>query len=141
MSAHRTVPVPEGLDGLRLDAAISRLFGLSRTAAAEIVTSGGASLDGKPAMKSDRVSAGETLDVDLPTPDTADVRPPQVVEGLTVLHEDDALRAVRAAALAAPAWGARVRPASPGPWPLPSCRHLRGELGLHDLDEGGTRVE
>src|SRR3954469_8616823 len=87
VSAHRTVPVPEGLDGLRLDAAISRLFGLSRTAAAEIVTSGGASLDGKLAMKSDRVSAGETLDVDLPSPDVAESRPPEGVEGLTVLYE------------------------------------------------------
>jgi 23S rRNA pseudouridine1911/1915/1917 synthase len=108
MSAHRTVPVPEGLDGLRLDAAISRLFGLSRTAAAQIVTSGGASLDGKPAMKSDRVSAGETLDVDLPSPDTSHARPPEVVDGLTVLHEDDDVivvdKPVGVAAHPSPGW-------------------------------------
>ena len=108
MSARRTLPVPEGLDGLRLDAAISRLFGLSRTAAAQIVTSGGASLDGRPAMKSDRVSAGETLDVDLPSPDTAPSRPPEVVEGLTVLHEDDDIlvvdKPVGVAAHPSPGW-------------------------------------
>src|SRR3954469_7371276 len=91
VSAHRTVPVPEGLDGLRLDAAISRLFGLSRTAAAHIVTSGGASLDGRPAAKSDRVSAGETLDVELPSRDGAPAGLPAVVDGLTVLYEDDDL--------------------------------------------------
>ena len=108
MTAHRTVPVPEGLDGLRLDAAISRLFGLSRTAAAQIVTSGGASLDGKPAAKSDRVSAGETLDVDLPSPDIEPGRPPEVVEGLTVLFEDDDLlvvdKPVGVAAHPSPGW-------------------------------------
>ena len=29
----RSLPVPDGLDGMRLDQAVSRLFGLSRTAA------------------------------------------------------------------------------------------------------------
>ena len=36
----RSLPVPEGLDGLRLDAALSRLFGLSRSAAAAIIDGG-----------------------------------------------------------------------------------------------------
>jgi 23S rRNA pseudouridine1911/1915/1917 synthase len=108
VSAHRTVPVPEGLDGLRLDAAISRLFGLSRTAAAQIVTGGGASLDGRLAMKSDRVSAGETLDVDLPSPDQPAAPLPEVVEGLVVLYEDDDLivvdKPVGVAAHPSPGW-------------------------------------
>ena len=89
MTQRRTLPVPEGLDGMRLDAAISRLFGVSRTAAAQIVSDGGASLDGVRSAKSDRVTAGATLDVDLPSPDTAPSRPPEVVPGLHVLHEDD----------------------------------------------------
>ena len=58
MTDRRTLPVPDGLEGLRLDAALSRLFGLSRTAAAEIIAGGSATLDGKPSIKSDRVSAG-----------------------------------------------------------------------------------
>ena len=33
-SDRRSLPVPDGLDGMRLDQAVSRLFGLSRTAAA-----------------------------------------------------------------------------------------------------------
>jgi 23S rRNA pseudouridine1911/1915/1917 synthase len=102
------VPVPEGLDGLRLDAAISRLFGLSRTAAAQIVLGGGASLDGRLAAKSDRVSAGETLDVDLPSPDQPAGALPQVVEGLAVLYEDDDLvvvdKPVGVAAHPSPGW-------------------------------------
>ena len=108
MTVRRSLSVPEGLDGLRLDAAISRLFGLSRTAAAEIVGSGGASLDGRVSIKSDRVLAGATLDVDLPSPDTAPGPPPQVVEGLRVVHEDDDIlvvdKPVGVAAHPSPGW-------------------------------------
>ncbi|MCU1672956.1 MAG: pseudouridine synthase, partial [Frankiales bacterium] len=89
MSSRRTVPVPEGLDGLRLDAAISRMFGLSRTAAADLVSKGAATLDGKPTAKSDRVSAGETLDLDLPVAEVTARAVPEEDEGLTVLYEDD----------------------------------------------------
>jgi 23S rRNA pseudouridine1911/1915/1917 synthase len=108
VTSRRTVPVPEGLDGLRLDAAISRLFGLSRTVAADIVSRGGATLDGQPAAKSARVSAGETLDVDLPSPDTTPGRPPEIVAGLKVLYEDDDVivvdKPVGVAAHPSPGW-------------------------------------
>jgi len=62
----RALPVPEGLDGLRLDVAVSRLFGLSRTAAVGLLDIGAVSVDGKDARKSDRVNAGEWLEVSLP---------------------------------------------------------------------------
>ena len=84
----RALPVPEGLDGLRLDAALSRLFGVSRTTAAEIIEQGGAQLDGRVRGKSDRVLAGATLEVELPEPQTQ-LPPPERVEGLRVVHEDD----------------------------------------------------
>ncbi len=61
--------MPEGLDGLRLDAAISRLFGISRTVAADLIGRGEARLDGEVSIKSERVFAGATLAVDLPGPD------------------------------------------------------------------------
>ncbi len=108
MTDRRSVPVPEGLDGLRLDAAISRLFGLSRTAAAGIVDSGGASVDGRTRGKGDRVLAGATLEVDLPSPDREPVAPPVVVPGLHVLHEDDDVivvdKPVGVAAHPSPGW-------------------------------------
>ncbi|MCA1712674.1 MAG: RluA family pseudouridine synthase [Actinobacteria bacterium] len=108
MSSRRTVPVPEGLDGLRLDAAISRMFGLSRTAAADLVGAGAATLDGKSTAKSDRVSAGEMLDVDLPTSEQEPSRPPEVVEGLRVIYEDDDVlvvdKPVGVAAHPSPGW-------------------------------------
>ena len=61
----RSLPVPEGLDGLRLDVAVSRLFGLSRTAAVGLLDTGAVSVDGKDGRKSDRVSTGEWLEVTL----------------------------------------------------------------------------
>jgi 23S rRNA pseudouridine1911/1915/1917 synthase len=85
----RTVPVPEGLDGLRLDAAIARLFGLSRATAAGIVDGGGASVDGVVRKGSDKVKGGAWLDVALPPPPAPPTANPTPVEGLHVLHEDD----------------------------------------------------
>jgi 23S rRNA pseudouridine1911/1915/1917 synthase len=86
----RRVPVPEGLDGERLDAALARLFGLSRARAAELIGDGSVLVGGRPAAKSDRVPAGEWLDVTLPPPPTAQPQPrPEPVPGLAVVYEDD----------------------------------------------------
>ena len=88
-SGQRRVPVPEGLDGERLDAALARLFGLSRARAAELIGDGSVLVNGHPAAKSDRVPAGEWLDVTLPPPpETAQARP-EPVPGLVVVYEDD----------------------------------------------------
>jgi 23S rRNA pseudouridine1911/1915/1917 synthase len=83
----RRVPVPDGLDGERLDAALARMFGLSRARAAELIGDGSVLVGGRPAAKSDRVPAGEWLDVTLPQPATAPP-PPEPVPGLTVVYED-----------------------------------------------------
>ena len=83
----RTVAVPDGLDGERLDAALARMFGLSRSRAAELIGDGMVLLGGRPAAKSDRVLAGEPLQVTLPAPRQPE--PPRPVEGLAVLYEDD----------------------------------------------------
>ena len=83
----RMLAVPDGLDGERLDAALARMFGLSRSKAAELIGDGLVLLDGRLAAKSDRVLAGEPLQVTLPAPRPAE--PPRAVEGLTVLYEDD----------------------------------------------------
>jgi len=108
VTSRRSLPVPEGLDGLRLDAAISRLFGLSRTAAADLVGAGAATLDGHAVVKSERVTTGAVLEVDLPDPDRAAFAPPQVVEGLLVLHEDDDIlvvdKPIGVAAHPSPGW-------------------------------------
>jgi 23S rRNA pseudouridine1911/1915/1917 synthase len=90
---HRSLPVPEGLDGERVDAGLARLFGLSRTRAAELAASGGVSLDGAPAGKSERLRAGSLLEVELPDPAGAAPSGPtaadhELVEGLRIVHDD-----------------------------------------------------
>jgi 23S rRNA pseudouridine1911/1915/1917 synthase len=87
-SDQRRVPVPEGLDGERLDAALARLFGLSRARAAELIGDGSVLVNGRPAAKSDRVPAGEWLEVTLPPPVTVQARP-EPVPGLAIVYEDD----------------------------------------------------
>ena len=52
------MPVPEGLAGMRVDAGLARLLGLSRTAAAALAEDGGVDLDGTPVGKSDRLMRG-----------------------------------------------------------------------------------
>jgi 23S rRNA pseudouridine1911/1915/1917 synthase len=104
----RTLPVPDGLAGERLDAALSRLFGFSRTKAAELVTAGDVLVDGEPASKSDRVHAGSWLDVTIPPPPSAPTVTAEPVEGMTVVHDDDDIvvvdKPVGVAAHPSPGW-------------------------------------
>ncbi|WP_298418416.1 RluA family pseudouridine synthase [Brevibacterium sp.] len=86
----RSILVPEGLEGQRVDAAMSKLLGLSRTAAADICADGGVQMSGRPVIKSDRVTAGERLDIIMPEPQ----RPVEVVAdpvpGMRIVHDEDA---------------------------------------------------
>jgi 23S rRNA pseudouridine1911/1915/1917 synthase len=108
VSAQRSVPVPDGLDGMRLDQAVSRLFGLSRTAAATLVEAGDALVDGYPRPKSDKVTAGSWLEVTLPTPVTAPVVVAAPVDGLKIVYDDDDIvvvdKPVGVAAHPSPGW-------------------------------------
>jgi 23S rRNA pseudouridine1911/1915/1917 synthase len=86
----RRVPVPDGLEGERLDAALARMFGLSRAKAADLITGGQVLVDGEPAAKSHRVEAGSWLDVSLPDtrPDGIGTAAEGPVPGLRVIYED-----------------------------------------------------
>jgi 23S rRNA pseudouridine1911/1915/1917 synthase len=105
---YRSMPVPDGLDGMRLDQALARLFGLSRTVAATMIEAGDASLDGTPRAKSDRVTGGSWLEVTLPAPPAPPAADPTPVDGLTVVYADDALvvvdKPVGVAAHPSPGW-------------------------------------
>ena len=87
----RTVTVPDGLAGERVDAAIARMFGLSRTRAAELIVTGHVSVDGAPPAKSDRVEPGALLDVAIPAAVDAVAVVPEAVEGIKIVHNDDAI--------------------------------------------------
>src|SRR5271155_2954899 len=90
----RSMPVPEGLAGMRVDAGLSRLLGLSRTAAAALAEDGGVELDGVTAGKSDRLAAGAWLQVRLPEPPAPLENTPVDIEGMTILYSDDDIVAV-----------------------------------------------
>jgi 23S rRNA pseudouridine1911/1915/1917 synthase len=91
---HRRVPVPDGLEGERLDASLSRMFGLSRAQAADLIGNGAVLLDGRQPVKSDRVTAGEWLEVTLPAPPAPPLANSERVPGLVVLYEDADIIAV-----------------------------------------------
>jgi 23S rRNA pseudouridine1911/1915/1917 synthase len=86
----RLVFVPDGLDGERLDSAIARMFGVSRTGAAELIGDGKVLIDGKLGIKSDRVLAGAELSVTLPPPPGSRAPvPSEPVAGMGIVYEDD----------------------------------------------------
>ncbi len=87
----RSVIVPDGLAGERLDAALARMFGFSRTRAADLIGEGHVTLDGSTAAKSDRVSAGTMLDVVIPVLVDPVAVVPETVEGIKIIHDDDAI--------------------------------------------------
>jgi 23S rRNA pseudouridine1911/1915/1917 synthase len=87
----RTVLVPEGMAGERVDTALAKMFGISRTSAADLVSSGNVLVDGSSAIKSDRLIPGSTLDVSIPSMvDPLEVVA-EVVEGIKIIHDDDAI--------------------------------------------------
>ena len=88
MSA-RMLPVPDGLDGMRVDAGLAKLLGLSRTVVAELAENGEVSLDGRPVGKSDRLTANSLLEVTLPEPDNPVEVKAEPVEGMRIVHDDD----------------------------------------------------
>jgi 23S rRNA pseudouridine1911/1915/1917 synthase len=103
----RELPLPDGLAGMRLDQAVSRLFGVSRTTAAALVESGDVLVDGVARAKSEKVDAGAWLDVTLPAL-AAEPVASEPVDGLRVVYSDDDLvvvdKPVGVAAHASPGW-------------------------------------
>lgn len=84
----RSLPVPDGLAGERVDAGLSKLLGFSRSFAATVAEGGGVSLDGRKVDKSDRLVAGAWLEVEWEP-----VNPPTVVPtavpDLGIVYDDD----------------------------------------------------
>jgi 23S rRNA pseudouridine1911/1915/1917 synthase len=89
VAEHRVVLVPEGLNGERVDTAVARMLGLSRSHVAELIDAGRVLVDGDSISKSDRVSVGSMLEVELADqPRVAVVRPEQV-EGVLIVYDDN----------------------------------------------------
>jgi 23S rRNA pseudouridine1911/1915/1917 synthase len=87
----RSLTVPDSLAGERVDAAMSRMFGLSRTRSADLVAQGLVHVDGRTVVKSDRVGPGSVLEVVIPAAVDPVAVVPEIVEGIKIVHDDDAL--------------------------------------------------
>ncbi|MFI7589405.1 RluA family pseudouridine synthase [Spongisporangium articulatum] len=112
MSDVRSMPVPDGLAGERVDAGLARLFGLSRTAVADLAAEGHVLLDGEAVGKSERLRSGAWLEVTLARPEPVVPahlnRVAEPVPGLRVVHDDDDIvvvdKPVGVAAHPSPGW-------------------------------------
>lgn len=106
MSDSRALPVPDGLEGERVDAGLARLFGVSRSRAADLAAGGYVRVDGQVVGKSDRLAAGDWLEVELPP--AAPPAAPVAVPGLVVVYDDDDIvvvdKPVGVAAHPSPGW-------------------------------------
>ena len=104
----RSLQIPDGLEGERLDSAVARLTGLSRSSAADLIASGAVTIDGGPALKSHRVVAGSWLDVTIPDVRTGAEPVAEIIDGLLIRYDDDDIvvvdKPVGVAAHPSPGW-------------------------------------
>lgn len=85
---YRRISVPDTMEGMRVDAAVAKVFGISRTVAAEIAADGEIQVDGSAVSKSDRLSEGSVLEVVLPEPKVPPMPKEELVEGLDIVYHD-----------------------------------------------------
>ncbi len=104
----RTLSVPEGVAGERIDSALTRVLGLSRTAVVKLLEDGDITTGGKAMPKSDRVTAGQVIDVLMPAPINTDPIPLTPLEGLTIVYDDQDIvvidKPIGCAAHPSPGW-------------------------------------
>ncbi|MET2012837.1 RluA family pseudouridine synthase [Microbacterium chocolatum] len=84
----RSLPIPDGLDGARVDAALAKMLGFSRTFAAEVADADGVRMDGRALSKSDRLRAGAWLEVTW-SPRAEPRVVPVAVPDLGIVYDDD----------------------------------------------------
>jgi len=109
----RNLSIPEGLNQERVDAALSRLLGLSRNVIVGLIEHGEISKDGKVVGKSDRVATGDQLEILLPAAKGEAKLVATPIDGLKVVYDDEYLividKPVGIAAHPSPGWqGATV---------------------------------
>lgn len=89
----REFTIPEGLAGERVDVALTRLLGLSRSAAVALIEAGAICAADRSLVKSDRVAEGQKIDVDLdisPTKQTIEIIA-EPVPGMQIIYDDSDL--------------------------------------------------
>jgi 23S rRNA pseudouridine1911/1915/1917 synthase len=88
MTEIKRLPVPPSLAGERVDAALAKMLGLSRSMVAELAESGNITVDGRIAGKSDRVQDESWVEVQLPMPESPLAVVAVEVPELKIVYED-----------------------------------------------------
>lgn len=90
--SERSILVPDGLDAVRADAGLAKLFGLSRNRAAQLLADGNAKQAGRVLQKSDLLIANAVLEVELSMPPSPalEISADDVIE-LQVVFQDEHL--------------------------------------------------
>jgi len=146
MTEYRRLPVPEGLAGMRVDAGLARMLGLSRTTVTTLIDAGDVLVDGITVARSARLDPHSWLEVTLPEPDRGPVVTQQQVDGFSVLYADDDIvvvdKPVGVAAHPSPGWtGPTVLGALAGMGISLSTSGAAERQGIvHRLDAGTTGV-
>lgn len=104
----RNLSVPEGVAGERIDSALTRVLGLSRTAVVKLLDEGDITTRGRAMSKSERVTAGQIIEVLMPAPINTDPIPLTPIEGLHIIYDDNDIvvidKPVGCAAHPSPGW-------------------------------------
>ncbi|MEI9908104.1 MAG: RluA family pseudouridine synthase [Actinomycetota bacterium] len=104
----RTLVVPEGVAGERVDSALTRVLGLSRTTVARLLDDGEITSNSTPLQKSEKVFAGQVIEILLPDNSPKEAIPLTPIEGLNVVYDDDSIivinKPVGCAAHPSPGW-------------------------------------
>ena len=85
----KVIAIPDGLDQERLDAALARVLGLSRSTVVTLIDSGEVTSDGATKMKSDKVRSGEILEILMPQAKVAPSLKPTPIIGMGIVYNDD----------------------------------------------------
>lgn len=98
------LPVPDALVAERVDAALSRMLGMSRAQCQALIEAGNVLVNGGVPSKSTRLAAMDLLEVTIPAPQT----PPVPVTGMDILYDDEDIvvvdKPVGVAAHTGPGW-------------------------------------
>jgi 23S rRNA pseudouridine1911/1915/1917 synthase len=104
----RTLVVPEGVAGERVDSALTRVLGLSRTTIAKLLADGEITCNGAPIAKSEKVIEGQVIEILLPDNTIPDAIPVTPLPGLSIVYDDESIvvidKPVGCAAHPSPGW-------------------------------------
>ncbi len=104
----RTLIVPEGVAGERVDSALTRVLGLSRTAIVRLLDDGEIRSGGVVMQKSEKVVADQMIEILMPDTAIREAVPLTPLEGLTIVYDDDHIvvidKPVGCAAHPSPGW-------------------------------------